>query len=123
MCNGNVKKPNNVADGRNGHHGRNRNPERGFTLKKGDLRTVLVNIGFGNVVSTSKVVAIVTPGSAPMRRLREEAKKRGKLIDATEGRRTRSIIVTDSDHIILSALQAETITQRFLEDKEALEEG
>ncbi|MEW6163069.1 MAG: DUF370 domain-containing protein [Nitrospirota bacterium] len=92
-------------------------------MKKGDLRPVLVNIGFGNVVATSRVVAIVIPGSAPMRRLREEAKKRGKLIDATEGRRTRSIIVTDSDHIILSALQAETITQRFIEDKEALEEG
>jgi hypothetical protein len=86
-------------------------------MKKGDLSPVLVNIGFGNVVATSRVIAIVTPGSAPMRRLREEAKKRGKLVDATEGRRTRSIIVTDSDHIILSALQAETITQRFTEGK------
>lgn len=87
-------------------------------MKKGDLSPVLVNIGFGNVVSASRVIAIVTPGSAPMKRLREEAKKRGKLIDATEGRRTRSIIVTDSDHIVLSALQAETITQRFIEGKE-----
>lgn len=86
-------------------------------MKKGDLSTVLVNIGFGNVVSASKVVAIVTPGSAPMKRLREEAKNQGRLIDATEGRRTRSIIVTDSDHIILSALQVETITQRFVEGK------
>ncbi|NOZ25300.1 MAG: DUF370 domain-containing protein [Nitrospirae bacterium] len=74
---------------------------------------VLVNIGFGNMVSSSRVIAIVTPGSAPMKRLRDEAKKRGKLVDATEGRRTRSIIVTDSDHVILSALQPETITQRF----------
>jgi hypothetical protein len=88
-------------------------------MKKGDLSPVLVNIGFGNVVAAAKVVAIVTPGSAPMKRLREEAKKAGRLIDATEGRRTRSIIVTDSNHIILSAIQAETITQRFLDGKEA----
>ncbi|HDH01996.1 MAG TPA: DUF370 domain-containing protein [Nitrospirae bacterium] len=74
---------------------------------------MLVNIGFGNMVSSSRVIAIVTPGSAPMKRLRDETKKRGKLVDATEGRRTRSIIVTDSDHVILSALQPETITQRF----------
>ncbi len=87
-------------------------------MKKGDLSPVLVNIGFGNVVSSARVIAIVTPGSSPMKRLREEAKKRGKLVDATEGRRTRSIIVTDSDHVILSALQAETITQRFAEGKE-----
>ena len=86
-------------------------------MKKGDLSPILVNIGFGNVVAASKVVAIVTPGSAPMKRLREEAKKAGKLVDATQGRRTRSIIITDSNHIILSALQAETITQRFLEGK------
>mgnify|MGYP001135858338 CR=1 FL=1 len=93
-------------------------------MKKGSLGPVLVNIGFGNVVATSRVIAVVTPGSAPMRRLREEAKERGKLIDATEGRRTRSIIITDSDHIILSALQAETITQRFSEGKETFaEEG
>jgi regulator of extracellular matrix RemA (YlzA/DUF370 family) len=90
-------------------------------MKKGDLSPILVNIGFGNVVASSKVVAIVTPGSAPMKRLREEAKKGGRLVDATEGRRTRSIIVTDSNHIILSAIQAETITQRFLEGKEVLE--
>ncbi|GBE36349.1 hypothetical protein BMS3Bbin07_00496 [bacterium BMS3Bbin07] len=80
---------------------------------KRDTMAVLVNIGFGNMVSSSRVIAIVTPGSAPMKRLRDEAKKRGKLVDATEGRRTRSIIVTDSDHVILSALQPETITQRF----------
>jgi hypothetical protein len=87
-------------------------------MKKGDLSPILVNIGFGNVVAAAKVVAIVTPGSAPMKRLREEAKKAGRLVDATEGRRTRSIIVTDSNHIILSAIQAETITQRFFEEKE-----
>ena len=86
-------------------------------MKKGDISPVLVNIGFGNVVAAAKVVSIVTPGSAPMKRIREEAKKAGKLVDATQGRRTRSIIITDSNHIILSALQAETITQRFLEGK------
>ena len=86
---------------------------------KRDLSPILVNIGFGNVVSATRVVAIITPGSSPMKRLRDEAKKRGKLIDATEGRRTRSIVVTDSDHIILSALQTETITQRFHDFKGA----
>jgi regulator of extracellular matrix RemA (YlzA/DUF370 family) len=91
-------------------------------MKKSDISPVLVNIGFGNVVASSKVVAIVTPGSAPIKRMREEAKNGGKLVDATQGRRTRSIIVTDSNHIILSALQAETITQRFLEGKTGLDE-
>jgi extracellular matrix regulatory protein A len=91
-------------------------------MKKGDVSPILVNIGFGNVVASSKVVAIVTPGSAPIKRMREEAKKGGKLVDASQGRRTRSIIITDSDHIILSALQAETITQRFTEGRESLEE-
>lgn len=86
-------------------------------MKRSSTNPVLVNIGFGNVISASRVIAIVTPGSSPMKRLRDEAKKRGKLIDATEGRRTRSIIIMDSDHIILSALQPETITQRFYEGK------
>jgi regulator of extracellular matrix RemA (YlzA/DUF370 family) len=89
---------------------------------KKPAQAVLVNIGFGNVVASSKVVAIITPGSAPIKRMREEAKKAGKLVDATEGRRTRSIIVTESDHIILSALQAETIAQRFLGEKGSLEQ-
>lgn len=86
------------------------------------MSPVLVNIGFGNVVAAEKVVAIVTPGSAPIKRIREEAKKSGRLVDATQGRRTRSIVVTDSNHIILSALQAETITQRFSAVKGTLEE-
>jgi extracellular matrix regulatory protein A len=77
----------------------------------------LVNIGFGNVVLSERVVAVVSPGSAPMKRLKEEARERGKLVDATQGRRTRSIIITDSDHVILSAVQAETITQRFSADE------
>uniref|UniRef100_A0A7C4EMX4 Putative regulatory protein ENV75_06355 n=1 Tax=Thermodesulfovibrio aggregans TaxID=86166 RepID=A0A7C4EMX4_9BACT len=78
---------------------------------------MFVNIGFGNVVSLSRIVAVVNPGSSPMKRMKDEAKKRGKLIDATEGRKTRSIIIVDSDHIILSALQVETILQRINELK------
>ncbi len=73
----------------------------------------LLNIGFGNTVVAERVVAIVNPSSAPMKRLREEAKQNSKLIDATQGRRTRSIVITDSDHVILSAIQAETISQRL----------
>jgi regulator of extracellular matrix RemA (YlzA/DUF370 family) len=74
----------------------------------------LLNIGFGNAVVMSRVVAIVGPASSPMRRLREEAKQAGRLIDATQGRKTRSLIITDSNHCILSAIQAETISQRFM---------
>lgn len=92
-------------------------------MKKATRGLRLINIGFGNVVSTGRVVAIVTPDSSPIKRLREEARERGKLIDATQGRKTRAIIITDSDHIILSAIQAETITQRFMgEGKEGEEE-
>jgi regulator of extracellular matrix RemA (YlzA/DUF370 family) len=76
------------------------------------MKNILINIGFGNVISADRVVAVVNPGSAPIKKLREEARERGKLIDATEGKKTRSIIVTDSDHIILSAIQVETIAQR-----------
>ena len=77
------------------------------------MSSKLLNIGFGNTVVASRVVAIVTAGSSPMKRLKEEAKEGSKLIDATQGRKTRSIIIADSDHIILSAIQAETIAQRF----------
>jgi regulator of extracellular matrix RemA (YlzA/DUF370 family) len=77
------------------------------------LSSVLLNIGYGNVVVSSRVVSIVSPQSSPMKRLREEAAGRGKLVDATQGRRTRSIIVTDSDHIILSAINPDTIASRF----------
>ncbi len=73
----------------------------------------LINIGFGNVVASHRIVAIITPGSSPIRRLKDHARKAGKLVDATQGRRTRSIIVMDSDHIVLSAIGAETITQRL----------
>jgi len=73
----------------------------------------LINIGFGNTVVASRVIAILSPASAPIKRLKEDAKEERKLIDATQGRRTRAVIVTDSDHIILSAVQTETISQRF----------
>ncbi len=73
----------------------------------------LLNLGFGNSVVARRVIAIVNPNSAPMKRLREEARQAGRLIDATQGRRTRSIIITDSSHVILSAIQAETMAQRF----------
>jgi len=75
--------------------------------------TPLLNLGYGNLVVASRVVAIVSPQSAPMRRLREDASARGKLVDATQGRRTRSIIVLDSDHVILSAVNPETIAARL----------
>jgi regulator of extracellular matrix RemA (YlzA/DUF370 family) len=78
----------------------------------------LLNIGFGNYVINSRVVAILNPSSSPMRRLREDAKESQRLVDATQGRKTRSIIITDSGHVILSAIQAETISQRFSQDEE-----
>jgi len=77
----------------------------------------MINVGYGNLVIASRVVAIVSPQSSPMRRLREEAGERGKLIDATQGRRTRSILVTDSDHVILSAINPETIAARMSLDE------
>jgi regulator of extracellular matrix RemA (YlzA/DUF370 family) len=73
----------------------------------------LVNIGYGNMVMATKVVAVLSPESAPMRRLKEEAKERKMLLDATQGRKTRAMIITDSDHVILSAVQVETLMQRF----------
>ncbi|MGA8240189.1 MAG: DUF370 domain-containing protein [Desulfobacterales bacterium] len=79
----------------------------------------LLNIGFGSTVVAERVVAIVSPNSAPMKRLKDEARNDNRLIDATHGRRTRSIIVLDSNHIVLSAIQAETISQRFTTLKEA----
>ena len=86
------------------------------------MDSTLLNIGFGNTVVTGRIVAIVTPGSAPMKRLKEDAREERKLIDATQGRRTRSVIITDSNHVILSAIQAETISQRFVTGFEFKEE-
>ena len=76
----------------------------------------LVNIGFGNMVSANRMVAIVSPESAPIKRIVSEAKEQGTLIDATHGRRTRAVIITDSDHIILTYLQAETLANRISEE-------
>jgi regulator of extracellular matrix RemA (YlzA/DUF370 family) len=76
----------------------------------------LLNIGFGNYVVVDRIIAIVNSNSAPMKRLKEEAKETKRLIDATQGRKTRSIIITDSNHVILSAIQAETVAQRLMSD-------
>ena len=79
----------------------------------------LLNIGLGSTVVADRVVSIVSPNSAPMKRLKDEAKKNNRLVDATHGRRTRSIIIMDSNHVILSAIQADTISQRFATLKES----
>lgn len=81
------------------------------------MRVRLLNVGFGNVVMAARIVAIVSPGSAPMKRLKEEARERGKLIDATYGRKTRAVIVTDSDHVVLSAINPQTAALRLLGKK------
>lgn len=85
----------------------------GIPLERRTVLNNLVNIGYGNMVMSSKVVAILSPESAPMRRLKDEAREQKMLIDATQGRKTRAIIITDSDHVILSAVQVETLMQRF----------
>ena len=77
----------------------------------------LINIGFGNIVSANRLIAIVSPESAPIKRIIQEARQNGNLIDATYGRRTRAVIITDSDHVILSAVQPETVAHR-LSDKD-----
>lgn len=79
------------------------------------MDTKLINIGFGNIISAGRVIAIVSPDSAPIKRLINESKNKGTLVASTCGRRTRAIIVMDSGHIVLSALQPETIANRFLE--------
>jgi len=73
----------------------------------------LINIGFGNIVSANRIISIVSPESAPIKRIIQEARDRGMLIDATYGRRTRAVIITDSDHVILSAVQPETVAHRL----------
>ncbi|MBR5448685.1 MAG: DUF370 domain-containing protein [Clostridia bacterium] len=81
-----------------------------------------INIGFGNMVSAGRIVAIASPDSAPVKRLVQDAKEEGRVIDVSCGRRTRSVIVTDSDHVILSAIQAETITNRITTDDDVTED-
>ena len=79
----------------------------------------LINIGFGNMISASRLVAVVSPDSAPIKRMVQEARERGNLIDASYGRRTRAVLITDSDHIVLSALQPETVAGRLNGREEA----
>lgn len=76
-----------------------------------------INIGFGNAISVNRIVAIISPEPSPMKRIREEARKERRLIDATHGRKTRSIIITDSNHVVLSSVHPETISQRMNELK------
>jgi len=80
----------------------------------------LINIGFGNIVSANRIISIVSPESAPIRRIIQEARDRNKLIDATYGRKTRAVIIADSEHVILSAVQPETVAQRL--NKESFDE-
>ncbi|MBR2965184.1 MAG: DUF370 domain-containing protein [Clostridia bacterium] len=76
-----------------------------------------INIGFGNMVSAGRIVAIAAPDSAPIKRLVQDARDDGRVIDVSCGRRTRAVIITDSEHVILSAIQAETITNRLATDE------
>ncbi|MDT2045736.1 hypothetical protein CHN50_05390 [Priestia aryabhattai] len=82
----------------------------------------LVNVGFGNFISSNRIISVVQPESAPIKRIVQEAKDRGSLIDATQGRKTRAVIVMDSNHIILAPVQPETVAQRLV-NKEELVEG
>lgn len=78
----------------------------------------LISIGFGNMIAADRLIAIVGPESAPIKRIVQDAKERGTLIDATYGRRTRAVLVMDSDHVILSAVQPETVANRLMDDQE-----
>jgi regulator of extracellular matrix RemA (YlzA/DUF370 family) len=82
----------------------------------------LINIGFGNIVSANRIVSIVSPESAPIKRIIQEARDRGMLIDATYGRRTRAVIIMDSDHVILSAVQPETVAHRLTAKDQILDD-
>ncbi|XJZ28444.1 extracellular matrix/biofilm regulator RemA [Bacillota bacterium Lsc_1132] len=83
----------------------------------------LINIGYGNIVSANRIISIVSPESAPIKRIIQDARDRGVLIDATYGRRTRAVIVMDSDHVILSAVQPETVANRLAGSDEIFDEG
>jgi extracellular matrix regulatory protein A len=87
---------------------------------KGDFSVdiKLINIGFGNIVSANRIISIVSPESAPIKRIISDARDRNMLVDATYGRRTRAVIIADSDHVILSAVQPETVAQRVITSKE-----
>jgi regulator of extracellular matrix RemA (YlzA/DUF370 family) len=80
-----------------------------------------INIGFGNMVSANRIIAVISPESAPVKRVISEARDKGLLIDATYGRKTRAVIITDSSHVVLSAIQPETVANRFNPDTEEME--
>jgi extracellular matrix regulatory protein A len=82
------------------------------------MKTTLLNIGFGNAVVAERIIAVITPSSASGKRLREEARENNLLIDATHGRKTRSIIIMDSNHIVLSAMQPETLSNRLINNSD-----
>ena len=83
---------------------------------KGDTMNRLIHVGFGNIVNTDKIIAIVSPESAPIKRIIQDARDRFQLIDATYGRRTRAVIITDSGHVVLSAVQPDTMSHRIVEE-------
>lgn len=82
----------------------------------------LVNIGFGNIVAAGRIISIISPESAPIKRIVQEARDNGRLIDATYGRRTRAVIIMDSNHLILSAVQPETVAHRLMSKDQLLED-
>lgn len=82
-----------------------------------------VNIGFGNLVNEDRIVAVVCPEAAPVKRLVQKAKETGRVIDATQGRRTKAVLITEEDHVVLSALQPDTISKRIAAGKEAQWKG
>ncbi len=88
-------------------------------MKDGSDEFKLINIGFGNIVAASRIIAIVAPDSAPIKRIIQDARDKGALIDATYGRRTRAVVITDSGHVLLSAVQPETVAHRFVGDDES----
>ena len=81
-----------------------------------------LNIGFGGMVAEERILAVISPDSSPIKRIIQECKEKGTLIDATHGRRTRAVIITDSDHVILTYLQSETVANRLNDDMDELEE-
>jgi regulator of extracellular matrix RemA (YlzA/DUF370 family) len=86
------------------------------------METRLISIGHGNILAANRIVAIISPDSAPVKRIVQEARERGTLIDATYGRRTRAVVITDSGHVVLSAVQPETLAHRY-DAREAADEG
>ena len=91
-------------------------------MSKGGGFVRLINIGFGNLVSANRLIAVVSPDSAPIKRMVQEARERGELIDATYGRRTKAVLMMDNDHLVLSALQPETIANRLSGERDGAEE-